>query len=95
LNDNLLNLSNNGPNSLQFMQNTVDWSVEDLDLLTIRSRGSASRILDPLSEQAQLGWEYSNYGLALVALLALGWVWRLRQRSEVPMELVPPVGSGD
>ena len=90
LNDNLLNLSTNAPNSLQFMQNTVDWSVEDLDLLTIRSRGSATRILDPLSEQAQLGWEYANYGVALVALLALGWVWRLRQRSEVPMELVPP-----
>ncbi len=27
-------------NSLQFLQNAVDWSVEDLDLLGIRSRGT-------------------------------------------------------
>jgi ABC-2 type transport system permease protein len=40
-------------NSLQFVQNTVDWSVEDLDLLTIRSRGSATRALNPLTEQDQ------------------------------------------
>ena len=90
LNDNLLNLSPRSINNLQFIQNAVDWSVEDLDLLTIRSRGSTSRLLTPLAEQDQRFWEILNYGLALLAVAAIGWIWRLRQRNEIPMELTPP-----
>ncbi len=75
-------------NNLQFAQNTVDWSVEDLDLLTIRARGTASRLLQPLSETQRTGWEVGNYVVALLALAGLGIVWRARQRNETPMELV-------
>jgi len=77
-------------NSLQFMQNAVDWSVEDLDLLNIRSQGTSSRVLAPLSESQQSFWESLNYILALLALIVIGVIWRMRQQNEQPMELVPP-----
>ena len=77
-------------NSLQFMQNAVDWAVEDLDLLTIRSRGTSARVLIPLAESQQSFWEYLNYGLALLGLIGIAVIWRMRQQNEEPMELIPP-----
>jgi ABC-2 type transport system permease protein len=95
LNDIVFQLSSNLTrdrylNTLQFMQNTVDWSVEDLDLLTIRSRGTSARVLNPLTESQQSMWEFTNYGLALAALVALGLIWRWRRQNEQPMELLSP-----
>ena len=79
--------------NLQFLQNVVDWSLEDEDLLSLRSRGVSTRILEPLDEGDQTFWEALNYGVALAALVILGVVWRLRQRSEKPMQLVADVGE--
>ena len=76
-------------NNLQLAQNAVDWSVADLDLLAIRSRGSTTRVLQPMTESDQRFWEIANYVIALTALVAIGGVWRLRQRSETPMPLTP------
>lgn len=76
-------------NSLQFLQNAVDWAVEDLDLLGIRSRGAASRILPPLEESDQTFWEVLNYILALAALGVIALVWRLRRSNEQPFPLLP------
>jgi ABC-2 type transport system permease protein len=102
LNDIVFDLSSNLTrdrymNSLQFLQNTVDWSVEDLDLLGIRSRGTSARILNPLSEGQQSFWEGLNYALALLAVLGIGVMWRVRKQNEQPMELVPQsvASSGD
>jgi ABC-2 type transport system permease protein len=77
-------------NNLQFVQNAVDWSVEDEDLLSIRSRGTYARLLKPLNEGDQPLWEGANYALALVALVVIGGVWTLRRRNEQPMPLVEP-----
>ncbi len=77
-------------NSLQFLQNSVDWSVEDLDLLSIRSRGTYARLLDPLEPSEQSFWEYVNYGIALLALVVIGLLWASGRRSEQPMQLDPP-----
>jgi ABC-2 type transport system permease protein len=73
--------------NLQFLQNLVDWSVEDEDLLAIRARGTYTRLLKPLEESEQSFWELLNYGVALVAVIAIGVVWNVRQRSEAPMLL--------
>ena len=83
-------------NNLQFLQNVVDWSVEDLDLLEIRARGSTSRVLQPMTEGEQSFWEVANYVVALVALGGIYYAWRTRLGSELPMELVPAgVEAGD
>lgn len=76
-------------NSLEFLQNIVDWSVADDDLLTIRSRGQHARLLAPMGRQAQTFWEWLNYGLALFALLAVSLYAGRRRRREVPMPLDP------
>ena len=75
-------------NNLQFMQNAVDWSVEDEDLLTIRSAGSTVRLLQPLDNTQKATWMAANYAVALLALVAIGVVWYLRRRGERPMVLV-------
>ncbi len=74
-------------NNLQFLQNAVDWAVEDEDLLTIRSRGTYAHLLKPLEKGEQTFWEVLNYTLVLVALVAIAGVWNLRRRSEQPMPL--------
>jgi ABC-2 type transport system permease protein len=73
--------------NLQLMQNAVDWSVEDLDLLTIRSRGSITRVLNPMDQNAQLTWIVGNGAVMLLALIGLGLVWYYRRRNEEPMVL--------
>jgi ABC-2 type transport system permease protein len=77
-------------NSLQFIQNAVDWSLEDLDLLGIRSRGTQARILDPMTDAQETVWEAADYGLMLLALVGIGLAWYLRRKQEKPMTLVEP-----
>jgi len=77
-------------NNLDFAQNAVDWSVEDTDLLSIRARGTYTRLLQPLSEEEQTTWEIGNYVVALLALLLISGIWWLTRRNERPMPLTPP-----
>jgi ABC-2 type transport system permease protein len=82
-------------NSLQFLQNAVDWSVEDLDLLTIRSRGSYAHVLAPLNNQQQTFWEALSYILAALALGGIALAWTVRRRNEKPMKLAEPGRGAD
>jgi ABC-2 type transport system permease protein len=66
-------------NSLQLVENAVDWSLEDRGLLSIRSRSHFSRTLFPLSSQEQAFWEYLNYGLSLLGVLLVYLVYRLKR----------------
>jgi len=74
--------------NLQLLQNAVDWSVEDEDLLSIRSRGTYARLLRPMEKSEQSFWEGLNYALALLVVIGIGVVWNARQRSEDPMPLI-------
>jgi ABC-2 type transport system permease protein len=80
-------------NNLQFAQNAVDYAVEDTDLLSIRARGTYTRLLEPLTEDEQSTWEIGNYIVALLALLLIGGGWSFLRRNEQPMELTPPGGN--
>jgi len=73
--------------NLQFLENAVDWAVEDDDLLALRSRGTYSRLLKPLDDKEQNIWEAANYGIALIALLLVGLLWNAKNRGERPFEL--------
>jgi len=95
LNDNVLQISQSFSsdrylNSLQFVQNAVDWFVQDTDLASIRSRGASVRVLNPLTDTQKSRWEVLNYALALLSLGGIGVVWRLKKRAEKPMPLVLP-----
>jgi len=70
--------------NLQFVQNVVDWSVEDLDLLAIRAHGTTAHVLNPLSTQQEAVWEGANYVVALLALAGIFAAWRWRKRRHVP-----------
>ncbi|MDH3359634.1 MAG: hypothetical protein OEL55_02080, partial [Desulfobulbaceae bacterium] len=76
-------------NGLEFLQNVVDWSVEDDDLLTIRSRGQHARLLAPMDRKAQTFWEWLNYSLALLALLTVSIYAGRRRRRKRPITLDP------
>ena len=75
-------------NSLEFLQNLVDWSVADEALLAIRSRGSHARLLVPLDRREQMFWEWLNYILALAGLAGVYLFGALKVRREKPMQLV-------
>ena len=66
-------------NTLQLVENAVDWSLEDQGLLSIRSRSHFSRTLYPLSQSSQRFWEYLNYGLSLLGLLVVYLVFRFKR----------------
>lgn len=80
-------------NSIQLVQNAIAWCVDDEEMLQIRSRGSATRLLAALSPQGQRLWEGLNYGVVLAGLLAIGVTWRARLCHEEPLPL--PARTGD
>jgi len=63
--------------------------MEDLDLLSIRARGTVTRLLNPLTERSQSMWEAANYLVALLALGAIAVVWNVYRKNEQPMTLQP------
>ncbi len=71
--------------NLEFVQNLVDWSVEDTDLLQIRSAGAFARTLRPMDDSTTRAWELGQYGFALVLLGVLAAVPWYRRRSVVPI----------
>ncbi|MGQ9426545.1 Gldg family protein [Gilvimarinus sp. F26214L] len=80
--DAAISLASQGLNTLYlqplaFIQNAVDYALEDQDLLALRGRTQLARTLDPVSEGEQRLWEYLNYALALAGL-AVVWGWRRR-----------------
>ena len=62
---------------VQLIANSIDWSLEDRGLLSIRGRSHFSRPLLPMNRDMQLIFEYLNYGLAFFGLVV---VWLVRRR---------------
>ena len=67
--------------TLQMTANALDWSLEDADLLSIRSRGHFNRTLPPMEQASRLFWEYLNYGLAVSALIVIALLERRQRRA--------------
>ena len=60
---------------VDFLQNLVDWSLDDSGLLSIRSRAQLARTLEPMKDSQRRSWEYGNYAAALAGLIN---VWMIR-----------------
>lgn len=76
--------------NLQMLQNAVDWSVEDTELLQIRTAGAFARTLDPMDEAARASVERVLAGSVLLPLLLVIGLPLLR-RSRVRAIAVPTV----
>jgi len=74
--------------NLQLVQNLVDWCLEDVDLLKIRSRGSYARLLAPTTDEFRRGLEWGNYLFAILAVIAIG-VFCLGRRSRAKPLVLP------
>ena len=74
-------------NNLLLMQNAVDWSVEDTDLLLIRSRGRATRVLASLTEDQKTGWEIGTYIICGLLLIAIYSFWQYQKRKIQPISI--------
>jgi hypothetical protein len=70
----------------------VDWAVADTDLLTIRSRGNHTRLLD-VDPDAAGRWEWLNYGIVVLGLGIVVGINALRRRTLVPIELDARTGA--
>jgi ABC-2 type transport system permease protein len=80
--------------SLQLAANTVEWSLEEQGLLSIRSRGHFNRTLPPMEKDAQIFWESANYVIVVLMLVAMSlWQgYRRRRRARYYYEtLTVPV----
>ncbi len=73
--------------NLQLIQNLVDWCLEDIDLLKIRSRGRYARVLAPTTPGLRQAVEWGNYAFALVVVVAIGGATLRRRRQAQPMVL--------
>lgn len=98
LNDTVLELSarltqERFQNNLRLLQNAIDWSAEDLDLLAIRARGTYTRVLLPVGSRIQNIVEFANYAIALLILIGLYALWQMRKRNEKPMALLSKKGA--
>jgi ABC-2 type transport system permease protein len=68
---------------LELFMNTLDWALQDDQLLQIRSRAHFNRTLPPMERHAQALIEYINYGLAVLWLVLLAvahWLRKILRR---------------
>ncbi len=84
--DSVINLASQGQGTLytsplEFIQNGIDWSLDDQGLMSIRSRAQFARMLIPMEQNTRLFWEYLNYGLALLGLFFV-WLWRRMKQKQ-------------
>lgn len=71
--------------NLEFMQNLVDWAVEDTDLLSIRASNTASNLKVEVDEQTK--WEFMNYGIAFFGLILVIGLSRVLPKPTINLAL--------
>jgi gliding motility-associated transport system permease protein/gliding motility-associatede transport system auxiliary component len=74
-------------NNIHFLQNLVDWAVEDTDLLTIRSRGTFARTLRSMEPAKRTTYETVMYVVPVLLLgLIIAFTTGARRRMQ-PLDL--------
>ncbi len=75
---------------IELFNNTLDWALQDEQLLEIRSGGHFNRTLPPMAQNVRVALELVNYAAAFAWLLALGfanWLLSRRRRARYMREL--------
>lgn len=75
--------------NMMLLRNLVDWSLQDTDLLQIRSAGAFARTLRPMEPEERTTYEVANYAVVLLALFAVLGVAVTRRRMAKPIPLTP------
>ena len=57
---------------LNLVENLIDWSLEDVDLLRIRGRSQFVKTLPPLTKQVMMNIEFAIYGFAFILVI---FIW--------------------
>lgn len=73
------------------VRNLVDWSMEDTDLLQIRSAGAFSHTLKNMDDKTKTTWEVVNIGATLALLVFVVASFSTRRRRAVAIQLTPEV----
>lgn len=75
---------------IQLFSNTLDWALQDEQLLDIRARGHFNRTLPPMQQSVRFALELFNYAAALAWLALMGlayWLLARRRRAHFQREL--------
>lgn len=67
--------------NMQLVQNLVDWTVEDTDLLSIRTAGAFARTLRPLAEAEASAIEIRTWLMVLIPVLVVVAIPRIRRQN--------------
>ena len=76
--------------NFQLIQNLTDWCLEDVALLSIRSRGNYARTLISLPLANRRWLEWGNYLVALLSILIIGLASLGRRHRAKPLDLSSP-----
>ncbi len=80
--------------NLAFVENLIDWTTLDNDLITIRARGAGTRRLERLERRKEITIEGLNYLVPTLFLLGLAGYRVWRRRNTLPVVMIPTVGAG-
>jgi len=71
--------------NLRFVENLIDWTTQDNEMIGIRSRGLVSRRLEPVDKATEIVIELLNYLIPTVILLIVAGTLYWKRRHEAPM----------
>lgn len=76
-----------------FFHNLIDWTLEDTDLLEIRSAGAFARTLRPMDDSDRNTYEAANYIIVLLSLAGVLLITIGRRRLAKPISLTGTKGG--
>jgi len=79
--------------NLAFVENLIDWTTLDNDLVTIRARGAGTRRLARLEPDREMVVEGVNYVMPALLLLALAGYRIWQRRHTIPMVTATAAGG--
>ena len=80
--------------NLAFVENLIDWTTLDNDLVSIRARGAGTRRLERLDRESEMVVEGVNYVVPTLLLLALAGYRVWQRRHTIPVVAAAAGGVG-